>query len=100
MVVAKFLDRNRLALWAKGLWLRYATLQHLIPSFPWIAPPRPPPWRNPRKGRDQILPAGNLAVHGSLLEIYYPDRNLVEGVRVSFTPKKSVCEFHNPPPPG
>ena len=21
----------------------------------WIAPPRPPPWRNPRKGRDQIL---------------------------------------------
>ena len=26
-----------------GLWLRYATLQNLIPSFPWIAPPRPPP---------------------------------------------------------
>ena len=25
----------------------------------WIAPPRPPPWRNPRKGRDQILPSGN-----------------------------------------
>ena len=23
------------------------------------APPRPPPWRNPRKGRDQILPSGN-----------------------------------------
>ena len=22
---------------------------------PWIAPPRPPPWRNQRKGRDQIL---------------------------------------------
>ena len=21
---------------------------------------RPPPWRNPRKGRDQILPSGNL----------------------------------------
>ena len=21
----------------------------------WIAPPRPPPWRNPRKGRDKIL---------------------------------------------
>ena len=46
---------------ASGLWLRYATLQNLIPSFPWIAPPRPPPWRNPRKGRDQILPSGNLA---------------------------------------
>ena len=26
-------------------------LQNLIPSFPWIAPPRPPPWRNPRKER-------------------------------------------------
>ena len=23
--------------------------------------PRPPPWRNPMKGRDQILPSGNLA---------------------------------------
>ena len=23
-----------------------------------IASPRPPPWRNPRKGRDQILPSG------------------------------------------
>ena len=49
-----------LALRASGLWLRYATLQNLIPSFPWIAPLRPPPWRNPRKGRDQILPSGNL----------------------------------------
>ena len=27
-----------LALWASGLWLRYATLQNLIPSFPWIVP--------------------------------------------------------------
>ena len=44
-----------------GLWLRYATLQNLILSFPWIAPPRLPPRRNPRKGRDQILPSGNLA---------------------------------------
>ena len=49
-----------LALWAFRLWLRYVTLQNLIPSFPWIAPPRPPPWRNPRKGRDQILPSCNL----------------------------------------
>ena len=40
-----------------------ATLQNLIPSFPWIATPRPPPWRNPRKGRDQILPSGNLGHH-------------------------------------
>ncbi len=59
MAIARFLDRMCLALRASGLWLRYATLQNLIPSFPWIAPPRPPPWRNPRKGRDQILPSGN-----------------------------------------
>ena len=49
-----------LALRASGQWLRYTTLQNLIPSFPGIAPPRPPPWHNPRKGRDQILPSGNL----------------------------------------
>ena len=24
--------------------------------------PTPPPWRNPRKGRDQILPSGNLGI--------------------------------------
>ena len=36
-----------------------ARWQNLIPSFPWIVPPRPPPRRNPRKGRDQILPSGN-----------------------------------------
>ena len=60
MAIARFLDRMCLALRACGLWLRYATLQNLIPSFPWIAPPRPPPWCNPRKGRDQILPSGKL----------------------------------------
>ena len=60
MAKAIFLDRMCLALRASGLWLRYATLQNLIPSFPWIAPPRPPPCHNPRKGRDQILPSGNL----------------------------------------
>ena len=48
-----------LALRAPGLWLCFAALQNLIPSFPWIAPTHPPPWRNPRKGRDQILPSGN-----------------------------------------
>ena len=26
--------------------------------------PRPPPWRNPRRGRDQILPFGNLGKGG------------------------------------
>ena len=62
MAIARFLDRMCLALRASGLWLRYATLQNLILSFPWIAPPHPPPWRNPRKGRDQILPCGNHAL--------------------------------------
>ena len=51
MVIAKFLDRMCLALWASGLWLRYTTLQNLIPSFPRIAPQ---PWRNPRKGNFAI----------------------------------------------
>ena len=60
MAIARFLDSMCLALWASRLWLRYAMLRNLIPSFPWIAPPRPPMWRNPRKGRDQILPSGNL----------------------------------------
>ena len=61
MAIAEFFDRSCLALRASGLWLRYATLQNLIPSFLWIAPPHPPPWRNPRKGIDPILPSGNLA---------------------------------------
>ena len=61
MAIAKFLDRMCLALLASGLWLRFTTLKNLIPSFPWIAPPCPPPRRNPRKGRDQILPSGNTA---------------------------------------
>ena len=56
-----------LALWASGLWLRYAALQNLIPSFPWIAPLRPPPWSNPRKGRDQILPSGNLVIRQQMI---------------------------------
>ena len=38
--------------WTMAL-LRYAA--KFDPFFPWIAPPRPPPWRNPRKGRDHNL---------------------------------------------
>ena len=41
-----------------------ATLQNLIPSFPWIVPG----WRAgpyPRKGRDQFLPSGNLGRRGA-----------------------------------
>ena len=51
---ARTLDPTCLAHRASGLWLRYATLQNLI------APPNPPPWRNPRKRRDKILPSDNL----------------------------------------
>ena len=55
MAIAGFLDRMCLALQASGPWLRYATLQNLIPSFPWIAPGWRAWGRNPRKGRNQIL---------------------------------------------
>ena len=38
IAIARFLGRMCLAFQASGLWLRYATLQIVIPSFPWIAP--------------------------------------------------------------
>ena len=48
-----------LALWASGLWLRYATLQNLIPSFPWIAPHAL--HSGAIQGKEGIkLPSGNL----------------------------------------
>ena len=56
MAIARFLDCMCLALRASGLWLRYATLQNWIPSFPWIAPG----WR----AWGQILPSGNLGTRG------------------------------------
>ena len=44
-----------------GFWtmalLCYAA--KLIPSFPWIVPGWRAWGRNPRKGRDQVLPSGN-----------------------------------------
>ena len=50
---------------ASGLWLLYvATLQNLIPSFPWIAPPRPPGSTLAKSKERQVykvLPSGNLA---------------------------------------
>ena len=52
VAIAKFLDCTCLALCASGLWLCYATLQNLIPSFPWIAPGWRVWGRNPRKRRD------------------------------------------------
>ena len=38
MAIAGSLDRMCLALRATGQWLRYAMLQNVIPSFPWIKP--------------------------------------------------------------
>ena len=38
MAIARFLNRKCLPLQASRLWLRYAALQNLIPSLPWIAP--------------------------------------------------------------
>ena len=61
MVIARLLDCMCLALWLEGLWPRYSTLQNLILSLD--CGPRPPPWRNSRKGRDQILPSGNTALN-------------------------------------
>ena len=67
MATARFLDCMYLALRASGLWLRYATLQNLIPSFAWIAPPMPPTLaQSKERRRDQILPSGNLGPSLSL----------------------------------
>ena len=52
MAIAKLLDCMCWALWALGLWLRYATLQNLIPSFPWIASPALQP--NAIQGKEEI----------------------------------------------
>ena len=90
MAIAGFVDRMCLALRASGLWLRYTTLQNLIPSFPWIAPPRPPPWRNPRKGRDQILPSGNLACI---------DMAMALRSSASSSPSRGCCCCTRPLPP-
>ena len=60
MAIARFLDRMCLAFRA---WLTMAPLRCAAKFDPFLSldcAPRPPPWRNPRKGRDQILPSGNL----------------------------------------
>ena len=48
--------------------LRYAA--KFDPFLSLDCAPRPPPWRNPRKGRDQILPSGNLA---AAVQLAHPD---------------------------
>ena len=50
-----------------GFWtmapLRYGAKCELFLSLD--CAPRPPPWHNPRKGRDQILPSGYLERRGN-----------------------------------
>ena len=48
-----------------GYWTKaYAMLQKFDPFLSLDCAPTPLPWRNPWKGRDQILPSGNLVVRG------------------------------------
>ena len=51
-----------------GFWtmapLRYAA--KFDPFLSLDCAPRPPPWHNPRKGRDKILPSGNLDIRRRL----------------------------------
>ena len=63
MAIARFLDCMCSALRASGLWLRYATLQNLIPSFPWIVPPALHP------GTIQKKKKGNKFCHLSTLRV-------------------------------
>ena len=55
MAIARSLDRMYLALRASGLWLRYARLQNLIPSFPWIAPRHNLAQSKERKGSNSTI---------------------------------------------
>ena len=61
MAITRFLHRMCLVLWASGLQLCYAA--KFDPFLSLDCAPRPPPWCNPRKGRDQIMPSGNIGPH-------------------------------------
>ena len=65
MAIAGFLESYVFG--PSGFWtmapLRYAA--KFDPFLSLDCAPRPPPWRNPRKGRDQILPSGNHGSHRS-----------------------------------
>ena len=66
-----------------GFWTM-ATLQNLIPFFR----PRPPPWRNPRNGRDQILPSGNTG--GGAVSVS-------NNVRTPTSYENASCNFNTTP---
>ena len=61
MAVAIFLESH---VFCPSGFSTMALLRYAAKFYPFLSldcpPPRPPPWRNPRKGRDQILPSGNL----------------------------------------
>ena len=65
MVIARFKDCRVWPFGLEGLWLRYAPLRYAAKFDPFLSldcAPSPPHWRNPRKGRDQILPSGDLDI--------------------------------------
>ena len=78
--------------WGRNPRLRHAALQNLIPSFPWIAPPRPSLWRNPRKGRDQILPSGNLVAR-DFNEIAESERPYILFLAFCFTDRNELAAY-------
>ena len=56
-----------LALRASGLWLRYAALQNLIPSFPWDASPTPSTLAQSKERK-----GSNFAIWQPCLQNYRP----------------------------
>ena len=67
--IARFLESYVFG--PSGFWtmapLRYDAKFDPFPSLDCAH--RPPPWRNPRRGRDQLLPSGNLEEEGTGNEI-------------------------------
>ena len=61
MAIAKFSDCRVWPLGIKRLQLRYATLKNPFLSLDCAPRSTLLPWRNVRKGRNQILPSGNHA---------------------------------------
>ena len=58
--------------------------------------PLPPHWRNPRNGRDQILPSGNLGVRLNELEL--SSGSILEKARAAFVAKLAKGEVPDPTP--
>ena len=54
--------------------------------------PCPPPWRNPRKGRDQILPSGNLVAR-DFNEIAESERPYILFLAFCFTDRNELAAY-------